>query len=70
MRGSASHLLVEAPLTPTLSPRRAGRGGADAFAVAPLVIVRKLMLLDYATVEVRTLLGYAACCSRSAGSTG
>src|SRR5215471_376497 len=29
VRGSASPLLVEAPLTPTLSPRRAGRGSAD-----------------------------------------
>jgi uncharacterized membrane protein (DUF373 family) len=28
--------------------------------IAILVIARKLMLLDYATVEVRTLLGYAA----------
>jgi uncharacterized membrane protein (DUF373 family) len=27
--------------------------------IAVLVIVRKLMLLDYGTVEVRTLLGYA-----------
>jgi len=28
--------------------------------IAILVIVRKLMLLDYGTAEVRTLLGYAA----------
>jgi uncharacterized membrane protein (DUF373 family) len=28
--------------------------------IAVLVIARKLMLLDYATVEVRTLLGFAA----------
>src|SRR5215472_3288739 len=28
--------------------------------IAILVIVRKLMLLDYVAVEVRTLLGYAA----------
>jgi uncharacterized membrane protein (DUF373 family) len=27
--------------------------------IAILVIVRKLMLLDYATVEVRTMLGFA-----------
>src|SRR5437660_1189088 len=35
MRGlSASFGLAEAPLTPTLSPRRAGRGSADAARVA------------------------------------